>query len=396
MATDITGQLWVPANEEAVTAALAQGTFAESHWTDAKAITGDTDGERKETARDIASFANDGGVLVIGVAEDKKAGTFHAAPVPLANAVEKLEQIALTRLQPPLAVRIREIRTVADPSVGYLAVVIPASPDAPHQVDGRYYGRGERTRHFLSDEEVRRMLAARAQREEDLIERLDELRSQDHAEGRATLYFVARPIGAPREMAVSLVREANRQRIVRITQEAAARLPQPGYGQRRLSVVDAYQAAHVQRGIGLASNELEGQLPDVEVHHFESGALEVIFRGVITDQRSTRRIEDQSLAFWMAEAVALLAGVAAECEFRGSWLVSVLISRLQKAAAISAQTGYPPSYQGADYTESIRVDAIGLQEQQGVLVRALLAPLFRDLEVDTRVSLPNPDGTWKS
>ncbi|CAM5530766.1 hypothetical protein [Leifsonia shinshuensis] len=66
MANQITGELWAPADEESIAVALAAGTFEESHWVDAKAATGDKDHQRKETARDIASFANDGGVLVVG------------------------------------------------------------------------------------------------------------------------------------------------------------------------------------------------------------------------------------------------------------------------------------------------------------------------------------------
>jgi hypothetical protein len=129
------------------------------------------------------------------------------------------------------------------------------------------------------------------------------------------------------------------------------------------------------------------------VHHLESGALEVMFRDIVTEERSDRRLEDQYLVYWTAEAVALLAGVAAECGFHGSWDVSVLVSRVQGVPAINVTMGFPPKFRGPDYFESTRVDAIALREEQGAVVRALLAPLLRDLEA-ARTRLPESDGTW--
>ena len=147
---------WLPRSEEDLVQALDAGDVAESNRLDMKASIGDSDRARKETAKDLASFAVDGGALLIGVREDKDNQVFVPAPIDLRAAVERIEQIAANRVDPPLVVHPREIAS-KEQGVGYLWVDIPSSPDAPHMVEGRYYGRGERTNRILTDADVLRL-----------------------------------------------------------------------------------------------------------------------------------------------------------------------------------------------------------------------------------------------
>jgi len=84
---------WSPKDETEVREAVAQGWIAASHHIDVKREVGDSRGDRKETARDLASFAIDGGALLIGV-EDKANRTFSLAPPPLDGLMERVEQVA--------------------------------------------------------------------------------------------------------------------------------------------------------------------------------------------------------------------------------------------------------------------------------------------------------------
>lgn len=81
-------------------------------------------------------------------------GTIDIAPQPLNGLAEQIEQIARTNCDPPLAVISRAIPTTADPAVGFLVVHVPPSSSAPHMVEGRYIGRGDKTKHYLADAEV--------------------------------------------------------------------------------------------------------------------------------------------------------------------------------------------------------------------------------------------------
>lgn len=57
----------------------------------------------------------------------------------------EVEQAARTTPDPPLAIPTEEISSAASDGTGYLIVRIPASPVAPHMVDNRYFGRGDKT-----------------------------------------------------------------------------------------------------------------------------------------------------------------------------------------------------------------------------------------------------------
>ena len=152
---------WSPKNETEVREAVAQGWIAESHHIDVKREIGDSRGDRRETARDLASFAIDGGALLIGVEEDKANRTFSLAPQPLDGLMEKLEQVAAFVVDPPLTIISEEIPSIDDSTSGYLLVHVPPSSSAPHMVGGQYFGRGERTRRQLSDAEILRLHARR-------------------------------------------------------------------------------------------------------------------------------------------------------------------------------------------------------------------------------------------
>ncbi|WP_341955944.1 ATP-binding protein [Microbacterium sp. LWH13-1.2] len=147
--------MWPPRTEQDLTLALDTGDLRENAGLDFKRETGSSDGARAETARDLASFAIDGGALLIGVEE--KGGGLTLTPFPLAGAAEKLEQIAANRVDPPLPIRVTDIPSDDDPSVGFLYVEVPPSPFAPHMVLGRYPARGDRTKRVLTDAEVVRL-----------------------------------------------------------------------------------------------------------------------------------------------------------------------------------------------------------------------------------------------
>jgi hypothetical protein len=71
---------WTPATEQEIRTAIQDGVLAETHYVELKRQVGDSAGERNETARDLASLALDGGVMIIGVAEDKVNRTWRPDP----------------------------------------------------------------------------------------------------------------------------------------------------------------------------------------------------------------------------------------------------------------------------------------------------------------------------
>ena len=74
----------------------------------------------------------DGGVLVYGLGEDEHKHLTELAPFKLAGAAERIAQIVQTSIAEPPYIETRPLPCDGDVARGYLAVVVPQSPRAPH------------------------------------------------------------------------------------------------------------------------------------------------------------------------------------------------------------------------------------------------------------------------
>jgi hypothetical protein len=151
--------IWEPATFDQAAADVIAGAVGETHYVELKRDPyPTTPGGRKEAAKDIAGLAVDGGVLVLGVEEDKASGKATAVtPVPLAGKAEWFDQVTHAHIDPPVMVETRELGDPVDPTKAVIIISVPASPLSPHMVDGRYYGRDDRSRRALTDAEVGRL-----------------------------------------------------------------------------------------------------------------------------------------------------------------------------------------------------------------------------------------------
>ncbi|MFF2411425.1 hypothetical protein [Streptomyces sp. NPDC058092] len=77
--------------------------------------------------------------------------------------------MARTIPDPPLTILTEEISAAANDGTGYLLVHIPAGPVAPHMVDNRYFGRGDKTKYQMGDAEVVTLHARRRNAEADTL-----------------------------------------------------------------------------------------------------------------------------------------------------------------------------------------------------------------------------------
>lgn len=182
--------------------ATVDGSFDENHYLEAKTfLKTKTSSDKDELARDLAQFAFDGGTVVFGVREhkDNPEQRFSTEPFGLgANVREQIEQIAQERCCPPLAVQVREVRSEEDSGVGCIVVEVPPSSRVPHMVAGKYPFRGDSTRRYLNDSEVR-MWIARAEDVHERVEReIQVLTSRDPYANRSPraghLFGVAMPL----------------------------------------------------------------------------------------------------------------------------------------------------------------------------------------------------------
>lgn len=197
---------WLPTSEDQLRDALDQGILTERHTLDFKRELPSGRGENKELARDLAQFAVDGGVLIIGVDDNA-----HLTPVDFRGLRERIDQVARDLIDEPLHVRIETIPG-ADPRKGYLLVTVPPSPTAPHQVDGRYYGRGDTTKHVLPDAEVQRLHQLALRRQRDADDLLDAEARRDpflleRGRQHAHLFGIAQPVSARPDLLQQVLRD---------------------------------------------------------------------------------------------------------------------------------------------------------------------------------------------
>lgn len=168
--------MWIPKTEDEIESVVASGSLCESRTFDAKESIAKNN---KEIAKDIAAMTVDGGVLLYGVKEDANKRLTSLTPITLKGEPERIDAIVRSSISEPPEVHISTIPTANDPSIGYLVVIIPPSPRAPHMVivgdDFRYYGRGETGNIRLSEGDVARLYARRRQSERDRNEMLEQV-----------------------------------------------------------------------------------------------------------------------------------------------------------------------------------------------------------------------------
>ena len=392
---------WPPQSESDILAALKRGDVVESSQLDVKLTVGTTDGERRGTAKDLASFAIDGGALLIGVREDKVNRAFSAEPFALHDMVERIELIAATLVEPSLPVHPREIPSGTD-GLGYVWVDVPESPDAPHMVDGRYYGRGERTNRKLGDAEVLRLHRARGSELQLSRVALDALHNQDPyrsarpnadptAEPAASyghLYLVATPHRHVADRGEDLLwtSQDKLRAFDYASDEALAPLL------RNWSSHLSIGSSLVQRSTAISLTNLRENDPDsgfreqygLEVRIESDGTVGMIYTGFSTaaDEEGPGTIQDGTLVGGAWKLLSLARSVAEHVGYAGSWDVALRATLLQgrQSSVLDGGRGFyrspKPAYDQPNNEQFTRVHRQEL-EHPAAAVRRLTRPLLR-------------------
>ncbi|MEV0581139.1 ATP-binding protein [Streptomyces sp. NPDC050392] len=412
---------WSPRAEADLQSAIDGGLLEESHRLDLKQALHATKGDNKELARDIASFAVDGGTLIIGIGEDKENRTFFLAPQPLKGLGERVEQVARSLPDPPLAVVTTDIPSASDEEHGYLVVHIPASPAGPHMVDGRYHGRGDKTKHVLSDADVVRLHERRCSADQDALDLLQQQIEADPLAGvgeQSHLFLVAQPLAARRDMLLKFTSDPQwGQRLNELIAQAHTRTVNEALHPHQVAPAlsgDASNGHRRTRGVAKASPNIGpgreytpsggwGDENAIELHIREDGGLR-LYSSRLSD--ATKESEQQIIA---AAAVvktrrllALIEAAAKEGGYFGNWAVAVGATRLKgRRAHVSGGSdfGFGPTarYDEDTYTETTTITWAELTATPGAIALRLTGPLLRALGVEQHfqkaLSDPAPDQT---
>lgn len=395
---------WMPKTEADLQAAVDGGLFEESHHLDLKKAPS-SKGDNKELARDLVSFAVDGGTLIIGVQENKESRTFELAPQPLNGLPEKVESVARSIPDPPLNVITEEISSAAEDGTGYLVVHIPASPVAPHMVDNRYFGRGDKTKYQMGDAEIVALHARRRNTEADTLALLRKEMDDDPLRdvgAQSHLFLVAQPTAGRRDMCLPItgaqdwsLRLHTLISRVQENQELQAALSNRGFSP---DLSHAHHGHRRARGVARSSSSLksdrtyapEGRWGDedvIEVQLFEDGGLRLFMTRLserhAPDDDAEQVIFDAAAVILTRHMLELIRLVSADVGYHGNWAVAVGANRLRgRRRHTGGQERFPSNhrYSADTYEESAGVTLAELREAQGTVTRRLLGPLLRSLD----------------
>jgi hypothetical protein len=180
-----------------VVEAAAAGSLDETQWVELKEMLPPAKSENLEVAKDLASLAVGGGVLLVGV-RDAQGSAGEVVGTKLGRLADRVSQVAVTRIDPPLNVVVREVPDPEHDGYGVLVVTVPASLSAPHMVDGAYWGRHARGKRKMSDGEVRLLHHEGERRAASFVQDLQALPADlctvtDSNRRLAHLYLLMRP-----------------------------------------------------------------------------------------------------------------------------------------------------------------------------------------------------------
>ncbi|WP_156747445.1 helix-turn-helix domain-containing protein [Mycobacterium sp. E2462] len=382
---------WRPATLQELSEAINNGLIEENHFLDFKRVLRSGQSANRDIARDIAAFAIDGGVILIGVDEGPPVSI---NPIPLKGLAERVEQIGLMAVTEPVSVAATLLRTTNDPESGVLAVEVPASPRAPHMVDGRYYARGDKTNFALSDQEVFRHHQRRVETRSDLIADAESILEQRAPEAESLLAVIAEPLSSTTDFLEDLSAHSNWDNEVRTLVASAVTARQSGYAPTLASPLRALRRPN---GVALTTSDQpigSGQRT-AEVTLNESGRIVLIserptairnFPHVNPQPPDLRVILDDLIVGNVELVVRLTAQVAKKYGFYGSWQVAVVVTGLNDATSIKAvdSWGDPgPMYTEAVYGRATEAAFLELDTEPDKVTARLVLRLLRSLGVHT-------------
>lgn len=365
-----------------VTSAAEAGVLDEGHWVELKEhVPAAARKANVELAKDLASLALDGGVLIIGI-EDDHGAAGAVVGTPLQGLRTRISQVSHGSIRPPLPVVVAEHPHPSDPAKGLVVVTVPASLSAPHMVDDRYWGRSPEGKRALGDVEVRRVMEALGERRAGFADRLARVREHDPypapSRTNSHLYLLAEPIVA-----------GSSQRLSRLLDQGAAfravaQGVQGGGPQHPPSVARiGFVTAHPD-GFEFRYNEASSSESDsLVVVLRDDGGLRLI-SGRASDQRDGQRL---GLPTHVVESVhqgLRLAALVAQSHlgFNGLWQIGVHLDRLRGLRTYRARiriAGYMPDYPNDDFESLSTATTDDLIHSTSRVVSDLLGGYLRGL-----------------
>lgn len=271
-------------------------------------------------------------------------------------------------------------------------------------VDGKYHGRGDTTKHQLTDAEVARLHARRTARQltgEQLIAR-EVARSPISPEDQTFthLFVVAQPLASPPDLLTSLIGTSSLLASVREVESST-----PGYTSLWPNLRLASNEEPRPRGAGYYSDGLVGRRfqpqsqsatenKQVDLEIRDDGCIVLFCGGASLEGR--RDWNDTQLQYVhggvvvaLTRVIASLAGaLGGKAGYAGSWLIAIgltnLSGRIASAAYNNMRADSFPQYIEDEYAQATEAPTVELLNQPGAVTSRLVHRLLRALRDPTQ------------
>ena len=324
----------------------------------------------RDVAKQLAGFAIDGGDLVIGVAE-RQAETFTIAPLGHAGQPEKVEQIGQTLVDRPLLVETRVLKDADDPALGVLWITVPTSPEAPHQVGGTYYERGDKQTRPMSDAAVERLIRSRRTTLEGIESTLRAAMAEDSDGNLAHIFVIAHPIGAAPDELYDAIGGMQGWRAFETDVAGLLGMSMIGaWGSGRYTIGSQHHSDRARTGESYYK----------ELSFFNSGAVQWFSEtGSFLDARSNRqRLLPDEVIYSCLKVVEALRAIANKVRHRRSWDIGIGVTRIKGLKGYLDQRhsflfdlDHVPPFRDEDYVRVKRVSYLQLEKKEWDIVRSL-------------------------
>ncbi|HEY0695197.1 MAG TPA: RNA-binding domain-containing protein [Kribbella sp.] len=355
-----------------------------------------------DLAKDLASFAVDCGLLVIGV-EDHNGHAGAVRGVELAGLADRVDQIARDKVRPSVVVRSHEVYDPDRAGWGCLLVHVPPSAQAPHMVDYVYYGRGDKANMRLADEQVRLILDQRSRQRADITAELLRMAEDDpipESQRKAGhIYLLAHPVAASEEAFVDLLGRDDTGQVVNdiLDEIASARTERIDSELRQLPHRVPRAEGQAFTDVYDGSRIYEPSMLDLLVR--EDGGIRLICgRGtdIIGGQSAVQQPPPQmvipmvllSLTHGFLAFAGRLGGEHGA--YQGQWQLGIRLDRLNKVVPADkvvltpgqGRVGHP--YTRSEYVRTTIATTEELVNAPQRVAERLLAPLLRAMGVATK------------
>jgi hypothetical protein len=389
--------VWHPRTEAEIQAGIDNGIVRETASFDAKQAL-PPPGRNKDLAKDICAMTVDGGSLVYGLGGDDRTRPNRRKPFDLTGAAERIDQVTQTGIAEPPVIEVYDIPSEEKPGSGYLCVIVPASPRAPHMLtidgDNRYWARGATCNRILTEGEVARLYERRerwaADRDQMLARTIDALPFTFDLSAVGVVVTVTRPVMPGRELLRVAAGDQPVEQFLQHELLRVARESDPFPDRHSSGLGTAFRIAQSGADLWVCSQH-EDLDPSAEYQDRgeirADGALTYWHSPVLTsfgrDQGPPMFVMEGAVTSAIFQAIAVAAWLYEQARFHGPVDIGIAALGIEAAgAAARAKSHMPaPVFGAPDYRRHDRVTIDELRSGLDDLVRRLLAPLFEVISV---------------